>query len=239
MKLSHTILLLTLLSCSQRKTGNQIVTRCDYERHEAISDYKNGILQFVSKQLSLRYEIELQDLLEKKGIKYRISGPHGDDRCYGLVMDSLIKVKFGAGFIEKLKLTADSLFFEKRKDSTFSHWEVDTWALRKNSDHHLGGAYVINYLNNKLGSEKSFSFVSNIVGRPHYLIIFTVDKNGETKDVEIKERNNADEFKGIEELILKEVSEIKDWIPATIGNQPVTAKFRMGVAIESRQLNGW
>jgi hypothetical protein len=62
------------------------------------------------------------------------------------------------------------------------------------------------------------------------LIEFTVDKDGTTTDVEIKERNNTEAFNGTEELIIREISKLKDWIPAT-KNQPVTARFQMGVAI--------
>lgn len=100
---------------------------------------------------------------------------------------------------------------------------------------HLGGDFVINYLKEKLAAKSSFRFVSNIVDRPHYVIAFTVDKDGQTKNTEIKERNETEKFPGTEELIIQEVSKIKDWTPATIKNQPVTAKFQMGVAIESGQ----
>ena len=234
MRLTHTILLLILFSCSQKKTDRETPTRCDYEKQQAIADYQKGIVQYVNRQSLLRYESELKNLLEQKGIKYQTSGPHGDSRCYGLVMDSLIKVKYGVRFLQQLKISADSLFFETRKDSTFSNWQVDTWALRKNSDDHLGGDYVIDYLNQKLGPGKSFSFVSNTVGRPHYVIVFTVDKNGATNNVEIRERINTDEFKGTEEFILNEVTKINGWIPATIKTQPVAARFQMGVAMESR-----
>ncbi len=183
----------------------------------------------------MRYELELVDLLGQNGIKYSID-PFGHAyECYDLVMDSLIKVKFGDDFVDKLKLAADSLFFEKRKNETFDYSEVDTWALRNNSNDQLGGDFVINYLNEKLTPKSSFRFVSNTVDRPYYLIEFTVDKDGETKNVEIKERNGTEPFPRTEELIVKEVSKIKDWTPATIRNQPVTAKFQKGVAIESGQ----
>jgi hypothetical protein len=234
MRFALTILLLTLFSCSPKK-ADQRTTQCEYGRREAIVDYENGILRFANGKFSLRYESELKDLLEQKGIEYQIAGPHGYDRCYGLVMDSLIKVKFGDDFIDKLELVADSLFYEKRKDGVFDYSDVDTWALRKNSKDQLGGDFIINYLNEKLSPKSSFRFVSNIVDRPHYLIVFTVDKDGRTKNIEIKERNSTEKFPGTEELIVKEVNKIKDWIPATIRNQPVTAKFQRGVAIESRQ----
>jgi hypothetical protein len=180
----------------------------------------------------LRYESELKDLLEQKGIKYSLD-PFGHAyECYDLVMDSLIEVKFGRDFINKLKLVADSLFFEKRKKGTFDYTEVDTWALRKNSSDQLGEDFIINYLNEKLSPNSAFRFVSNTVDRPYYLIDFTVDKDGGTGGIEIKERNNTAKFEGAEEIILQELNKIKNWTPATIKSQPVTAKFQMGVAIE-------
>jgi hypothetical protein len=208
------------------------MTSCELGRQEGLDDYGKGILHYINGE-SLRYESELEALLGQKGIKYSLD-PFGHAyECYDLVMDSLIKVKFGDDFVDKLKLVADSLFFEKRKNGTFDYSEVDTWALRKNSDDKLGGDFVINYLNEKLTPKSSFRFVSNTVDRPYYLIEFTVDKDGETKNIEIKERNNTEKFKGTEEIILKEISNIHDWTPATIKNEPVTAKFQIGVAIES------
>jgi hypothetical protein len=209
--------------------------QCELEKQDAVLDYQKGILRFVNDRFSMRYESELKDLMKEKGVEYQVAGPHGYDMCYGSVMDSLIKIKFGEDFIDKLNLVADSLFFEKRKDGVFDYSDVDTWALRKNSDDHLGGEFVIDYLNEKLTPKSSFKFVSNIVDRPHYLIEFTVSKEGQTKNVEITQRNSTDKFPGTEELIIKEVSKIKDWIPATIRNQLVTARFQRGVAIESRQ----
>lgn len=174
-------------------------------------------------------------MLNKNGIKYN-TDPFGHAyECYDLVMDSLIKIKFGDHFVDNLKLVADSLFFEKRKDGTFNYYEVDTWALRKDNETQLSGDFIINYLNDKLTPKSKFKFVSNTLDRPYYLIEFTVDKDGETKNIEIKERNNTEEFKETEEIILKEIIKIKDWTPPTIRNQPVTAKFQMGVAIDSGQ----
>ncbi len=211
-----------------------MMTLCELGRQEGLDDYKKGILHYINGE-PLRYESEMEDLLRQKGIKYSID-PFGHAyECYDLVMDSLIKVKFGDDFVDKLKLVADSLFFEKRKNGTFDYYEVDTWALRKNSNYQLGGDFVINYLNEKLTPKSSFRFVSNTVDRPYYLIEFTVDKDGETKNGEIKERNNTEKFKDAEEIILREITKIKDWTPATIKDQPVTAKFQMGVAIESGQ----
>jgi hypothetical protein len=210
------------------------MTSCELERREALDDYEKGVLHYINGE-PLRYESELVDLFGQNGIKYSID-PFGHAyECYDQVMDSLIKVKFGDGFLEKLKLVADSLFFEKRKNGTFDYSQVDTWALRKNSDDQLGGDFVINYLNKELTTKSSFRFVSNTIDRPYYLIQFTVDKDGETKNIEIIERNNTEKFEGTEELILREISKIKDWSPATVRNQPVTAKFQMGVAIESEQ----
>lgn len=210
------------------------MTSCELGRQEGLADYKKGILHYINGQ-SVRYGQELEDLLNQRGIKYS-TDPFGHAyECYNLVMDSLIKTKFGGDFVDKLKLVADSVFYEKRKNGTFDYSEVDTWALRKNSNDQLGGDFVINYLNEKLALKSSFHFVSNIVDRPHYLIAFTVDKDGQTKNIEIKERNATEKFQGTEELIIKEITKIKDWTPATIRNQPVTARFEMGVAIESGQ----
>src|SRR5688500_12438308 len=232
MRLLLPIILLTLYSCNQKSSDTGTMTSCQLGRQEGVDDYEKGILHYINGE-PLRYESELKDLLEQKGIKYSID-PFGHAyECYDLVMDSLIEVKFGDDFIDKLKLVADSLFFEKRKNGTFDYFEVDTWALRKNSDDQLGGDFIINYLNEKLATKSSFRFVSNIVDRPHYLIAFTVDKDGQTNNIEILERNETEKFPGTEELIIKEVSKIEDWTPATIKNQPVTAKFQMGVAIES------
>ncbi len=210
------------------------MSSCELGRKEGLNDYGKGILHYINGE-PLRYESELEDLLGQKGIKYSID-PFGHAyECYDLVMDSLIKVKFGDNFVDKLKLVADSLFFEKRKSGTFDYSEVDTWALRRNSGDQLGGDFVVNYLNEKLTSKSTFRFVSNTVDRSYFLIEFTVDKDGKTKNIEIKERNNTETFKGAEEIILDEITKITDWTPATIKNQPVTAKFQMGVAIESGQ----
>jgi hypothetical protein len=234
MRLLLPILLLTLYSCNQNNSDTGTMTSCQLGRQEGLDDYEKGILHFINGE-PLRYESELKGLLEQKGIKYSIDPFRHAYECYDLVMDSLIKVRFGNNFIDELKLVADNLFFEKRKNGTFDYSEVDTWALRKNNNDQLGGDFIINYLNEKLPTKSSFSFVSNIVDRPHYLIEFTVDKDGGTKNILIRERNNTEKFKGTEEIILKEVSKIKDWKPPTIKNQPVTAKFQMGVAIESRE----
>lgn len=228
------ILMMTFYSCSEKSSHSQTMTACQYERQEALEDLDKGILHFINSE-PLRYEKELQDLLQQKGIKYSID-PFGHGyECYDLVMDSLIKVKFGENFIDQLKLEADNLFFEKRKNTTLDAWEVDTWALRKNCSDHLGGDFIIKHLNKKLEPTSSFFFVSNTVDRPYYLIEFTIDRYGNTKNVQIKERNNTQRFKEAEDLIIKETSKIKDWIPATIKSHPVSAKFQMGVAIENKQ----
>lgn len=229
------ILLLIFCSCNQKTSDSVTLTSCELERQEGLHDFEKGTLCFVNGQFPLRYESELKALLGQKGIKYKISGVHGEDACYGSVMDSLIKVKFGDDFITKLESAADSLFYERNKNGVFDYSDVDTWALRENNNYHLGGDFIINYLNDNLPSKSTYRFVSNIVDRPHYLIAFTVDKNGQTKNIEIRERNGIEKFPGTEELIIKEVGKIKGWTPATIRNQPVTATFQMGVAIESGQ----
>jgi hypothetical protein len=150
-------------------------------------------------------------------------------------MDSLIKIKLGDEFIGKLKSEADSLFFERRKAGTFDYYEVDTWALRKNSNYSLGGDFMINYLNSTIPPNAYFRFISNIIDRPYYLLEFTINKDGSTSNATIKERNNTEKFKNLEDIIVKEVNQVNDWIPATIRNQVVTAKFQMGVAIDSVQ----
>jgi hypothetical protein len=234
MRFLLTISLLTFFSCQQKHPDTGALTSCEIGRQKGLADYEKGILHYINGQ-SLRYGQELEDLLNQNGIKYS-TDPFGHAyECYDLVMDSLIKVKFGDNFVDNLKLVADSLFFEKRKDGPFDYYEVDTWALRKDNENQLGGDFIINYLNDKLTPKSTFKFVSNTGDRPYYLIEFTVDKDGETKNIEIKERNNTETFKGTEEIILQEIIKIKDWTPPTIRNQPVTAKFQMGVAIESGQ----
>jgi hypothetical protein len=231
MRLLLPFLLLTIFSCHQKVFDSGAMTACEMGQQDALDDHKKGIFHFINGE-PLRYEEELKVLLSKKDIMYSID-PFGHAyKCYDLVMDSLIKVKFGDGFIDKLKLQADSIFFEVYKNGTFNYWEVDTWALRKNNLDHLGGDFIVNYLNEKLPPQSSFAFVSNTVDRPYYLIEFTVYNDGATGNIEIKERNNTDRFTGTEEIIMNEMGKIKDWIPATIRNQYVTAKFQMGVAIE-------
>ena len=197
-----------------------------------LADYEKGILHFIDNGGRMRrYRSELKDLLEQQGIRYTMDPMGHAYGCERVVADSLIKIKFGENFIDELELVADSFYFEKRKNGTFPYYDLDTWALRKNNDNSLGGDFVINYLNERLTPKSSFRFISNIVNSPYYLIEFTIDKEGRTMDVEIKERNNTGRFAGTEELIIKEISKLKDWIPATIRNQPVTARFQMGVAI--------
>jgi hypothetical protein len=202
------------------------MTSCQFGIREAIEDFRKEKILFIRNGFVPRYDSVLETLLESNGIKYSLDMfGHLYSDCYPSTMDSLVKVKFGDDFTNRLELIADSLFFEKRKNGTFNYSEVDTWALRKNSDDHLGGDFIINYLNEKMTAKSSFNFVPNIVDRPYYLIELTVDKDGQTKNIEIKERNDTEKFKGTEEIILKEISKIKDWIPATVRNQPVTAKF--------------
>jgi hypothetical protein len=76
--------------------------------------------------------------------------------------------------------------------------------------------------------------VSNCVGRPHYIIEFTIDTLGNTKDVAITERNGTEKLdQRLEATILKEVGNISGWIPATIRKKPVKARFQKGVAIDA------
>jgi hypothetical protein len=234
MRLLLQILLFILSGCSLNNTETGTMTSCQLGRKEGLNDYEKGILYFINSE-PLRYEPELKDLLIQNGIKYSIDPLGHGFECYDLVMDSLIKIKFGADFIDNLKSLADSLFFEKRKNESFDYFEVDTWALRRNSNLYLGGDFIINYLNEMLPQKSSFQFVSNIVGRSHFLIKFTIGKDGQTRDIEIIERNEVAKFAGIEEVIIKELSRLEDWTPATIRNQPVTATFIMGVAIESEK----
>ena len=227
------IILLTLYSCNQKHSETSALTSCEIEKQQGIEDYKKGEFHFINNE-PLRFESELKDLLDKKGIKYSID-PFGHNKCYSDVMDSLIGMKFGDSFINNLKTQADNLFFERRKNGTFEYYEVDTWALRKKNDDQLGGDFVINYLNAKLKPNSLFRYVANTVDRPHFVIQFTVNKDGTTTDVEIKERNNTVEFKNLEETIIIELNKAKDWIPATIKKESVTAKFQRGIAIESKQ----
>jgi hypothetical protein len=228
------IFILTIFSCIQNTANKRTMTSCQDGTQEAIEDFKAGKILFIRNGFMPRYDSVLSVLLYSNRIKYSFDMfGHFYRDCYPSTMDSLITEKFGDNFVDKLELVADSLFFEERKNITFEYYEVDTWPMRKNSDDHLGGDFVINYLNEKLTPKSSFRFVSNIVDRPNYLIVFTVDKDGQTRNVEIVERNEIGKFQGTEELIVKEVAKIKEWTPATIRNQPVTAKFQMGVAIES------
>jgi hypothetical protein len=233
MRLILPILLLALYSCIRKNSDPEVMTSCKSGRQEAIEDFRAGKILFIRNGFVPRYDSVLEVVLESSGIEYSFDMfGHLYSDCYPNTMDSLLKAKFGNGFMDKLELVSDRLFFEKRKNTTFDNYEVDTWAMRTGNDKHLGGDFIINYLNEKRTPKSAFKFGSNIAGRPHYLIEFTVDKKGETKNVEIRERNNTEKFKETEEIVVKEISKIKDWIPATIRRQPVTAKFQMGVAIE-------
>jgi hypothetical protein len=147
------------------------------------------------------------------------------------IMDNLISIKFGDKLIDSLKIKADSLFFVKTNDGTFEDWEVDNRALRKAADENLGGDYIINYLNHSLNPNSKYRYESNCVNLPYFVIQFTVNKDGTTKETRIIERHRTEKFVQTERAIISEVNEIKDWIPATIQNKPIAARFQIGVAI--------
>jgi hypothetical protein len=65
------------------------------------------------------------------------------------------------------------------------------------------------------------------------VIQFTVKKDGTTKETRIMERHRTEKFVQTERSIISEVNEIKHWIPATIKNEPVAARFQIGIAFEN------
>lgn len=228
------ISVLILCGCIQRKSESGTFTLCQLGKREAIRDFGGGKLLFIRNGSSLRYDSIFEVLLNKNGIDYSHNFlGHLYLECYPGTMDSLMKVRFGNKFFEELELIADSLFFEERRNMTFQYYEVDTWAMRINSGDHLGGDFIINYLNERLPPKSSFRFVSNTVNRPYYVVEFVIDKLGETKHVKMKGGNNVEKFKDAEKFILNAIDSIRDWMPASVRGQPVTAKFYKGVAIES------
>ncbi len=227
------LVLLILYSCNRKNYSVGIVSSCQLNREEAFDDYRSGVFRFINGE-PLRYESELRDLLNQSRIDYSVD-PFGHAcECYDLVMDSLLKIRFGDTFIDKLKLGPIACSSRVDNMERLRISKLIPGALRKGNDDQLGGDFIINYLNDRLPSETLFSFVSNTVERPFYLIEFTVDKNGSTKCVGIKERNNTANFKEAEAILLNELNNIKDWIPATIRSRAVGARFQMGVAIESK-----
>lgn len=200
-----------------------------------MEDFKNGNIVFVRNGMPPRYDSVLEVVLKSNNIKYSFDlFGHLYPDCYAPTMDSLLKTRFGDHFIDKSEQLADSLFLQHRKNGTFNYYEVDTWAFRKNDNRHLGGDYIINFLNEKIPKNASFKFVSNTVARPFYVIEFTVDQGGNTKNIEVKERVAIDRYPGTEELIIQEVAKITDWIPAKINSEHVTARFEIGIAIEDQ-----
>jgi hypothetical protein len=176
MKLLLTILLLTIYSCSMRKSDKWTMKPCQEGEKEAIEDFKAGEIIFIRSGFLPRYDSVLEGLLASRGIKYSFDMfGHLYQDCYPNTMDSLVNARFGDGFVDNLELQADSLFFEAKRNAIFYYYEVDTWAMRKNSDYHLGGDFIIDYLNEKLTAKSSFRFVSNIVDRPNYFNRFYSD----------------------------------------------------------------
>ncbi len=219
-------------------------TECKRKQIQAAKEVQNNIIKYTL-NFGLggwlpRYQHEIRDVLAPYGIEFEINPvsdvfPNGQ-HCYKNFMDSVITAKFGDSFIKMINERADSLFYERHKNSIFSYWDVDEWARHPSNQQQLGGDYIIEYLNKSIEQKGSYRFVSNIVNKPYVRIELIIDKLGNTSSCMISKRElnglNGINLNALENFITQTIEQIDDWTPAKIKGNNVTAKFQRSVAIE-------
>lgn len=234
-------ILITILSCNQKKNGYEI--DCDYEKRQAQNDfhYKNYTWTLFS-GVGYDYlgEKEFIQLLHQKNIKTNkisiscIRNPNEKyENCREIEMNMLIEKKIGKKFIDSLKYIAKQQFAKNHPKEIFSYEECDMIARIPNAtyDDQFGKikrAYFLQYpLPKKYINKTSHESYSSTSAN------FILTKNGEIKDLSTEsslenKKNNIFE-KQFNQQLKNFVLHTK-WIPAQINGINVDSYMEANIS---------
>ena len=193
----------------------------------------------------IRFENELQELCRKNGLYYgveMISDIEIDGQtqgCYGAYMDKIIIEKFGAGFKEKLRAKADSLFLAKAntQNKIVQYWDCDERPrLPEETERNQDYLTTINV--NKLDIVKD---ESDYGGWPFFDLGFIIEKDSSISGFYIRNfvphLGKNEKFE--DELFKLAVQELKTnyskWVPGTIKGIPVRTDNNVRIFFEKEE----
>ena len=111
---------------------------CIAEVERAKKNIKKGILEYSIYDFGGKYahEKEIKELLNSKNIRYNPLGENCTDplNCYGYQMDSVIKAKYGAKFIDSILIESKKLSDSKWKTKIYNSREVNSIAYYSHTD---------------------------------------------------------------------------------------------------------
>ncbi|WP_375579368.1 hypothetical protein ABWH96_20655 [Marivirga tractuosa] len=240
MRYTITFFILIIFGCSSKPNKEDVVDLedaiCEEEIEQAFKLLKKDTVQYVLINEIPRYERELRQVLSESNIQLElVASMHGEGYCQKSVMDSVINERFGSNYLMLIKNQADSLFLATNRGSVFPEQQLDERPLLATNPNFNGQEEIIKRLNKKTFAKDSIELISNIVNAPYFVVSFIVNKDGESSNAEITERNATDDYMELENVIINEINGLTDWTAGKIRNEIVSSKIEVAIAVNDKR----
>ncbi len=188
---------------------------CPVAKDVALKNYLKGIYTFHSAHVfNPERNTFLYLLHENFGINWHIVEHDSIEfyACYDSELEKLLQQKFGEGFLEKIKLKADSL------DKT------DNW--NRKPEFPGGTEEMLLHIMQKLDTRKED--VTSEIDNTTVLLTFIVRKSGELNDIQIRRGINPE----IDAEILRTFKGMPNWVPGLQFGKPIDMHLSFPLRLE-------
>lgn len=189
----------------------------------------------------LRYQNELKDLSERKGLKFDhefgscLFFENQTERCYKDYMDKKLLEKFGRHFKTIMHLKADSLFLVNHINDTINSWDCDKEPTLKNKKMGSDGIFLTVDLRNERTKNGKAMFDRL---RESIDISFVIDKQGNVSRFRLAEffpyRKSTEKEERLLEIAAAEVKRnYSRWIPGEINGIRLNTTYVLRVQFKN------
>lgn len=211
---------------------------CKLQIDDAKNDVRKGKLVYEDNSGSwkiIRYEDEMEEILNEYGIEYKFTGTNCTVRqeCYGYYMDSIISERFGKAFIKQIAQRADSLFLSKWETKTYDSWDIDEAPFYKEED-------AENYIMERINFPDKWDTISSKFERQYLIVDAFIDYKGKLTNWEIHQYNNLKEsneqflpeIKKEINLIMKDITE---WKAGRLMDKDVNSVIMLDIVLDKEK----
>jgi hypothetical protein len=205
-------------------------SRCVSELKRAKKDVEKGQLVYAIYNNDNKYHLEIKELLLSKGIKYKPLGENciGLYNCYGYYMDSIIKIKYGKNFMDRIRIKSNLLSNSRWKTKIYNYSEIDKAAEFPNTS----DVYTFNdYAQKMFKKPKNWDF-GKMKNNEREFVMISIIINSQGKAIIPKDywfdynlkKNNLKHLKYLEKEIKHVVENMDSWKPAVMNKHNVSSE---------------
>jgi hypothetical protein len=180
----------------------------------------------------IRYDDEMEEILNGYGIEYKETGPNCtlEQECYGYYMDSIISQKFGKGFIKQIEQKADSLFLSRWKTKIYESWDIDESPFYKGGDAEI-------YIKSRVEFPKKWDTIPMKFERQFVTVDVYIDNNGKLTNWEFNQFYNLKEsneqfLSELKKQISQIIKDMTEWTPGKLIEKDVNSKIWLDIDLD-------